>query len=170
MRILSKYRFIFFVFILLAACTNPFAPKLAEVQDDDAVLGDQTTIEGVFKNFRYSYIFKDTVVYSQLLADDFTFTYRNYEKGIDVTMSREEDMLSTARMFSATQNLDLVWNEINLSYGDSLVKDISRSFQLTIVFSSTDIVNIYGRAFFRLKRPSSKDVWKINHWRDESNY
>lgn len=166
----SKYRFLFFIFIAFAACTNPFAPRLADVQEDDAVLGNQTTVEGVFKNFRYAYIFKDTVVYSQLLADDFTFTYRNYEKGIDVTMSREEDLLSTARMFSATQNLDLVWNEINLSYGDSLVKDISRSFQLTIVFSSTDIVNIYGRAFFRLKRPSSDDIWKINHWRDESNY
>ena len=52
------------VFVLVVAgCTNPFAPSLAEQAPDTPILGDQRTVEGVFQNFRYSYLFRDTLVY-----------------------------------------------------------------------------------------------------------
>jgi hypothetical protein len=155
---------------IAAGCTNPFAPALNENPAEDAVLGDQTTIEGVFRNFRYAYTFKDTVVYGKLLHNDFTFIFRNYEKGVDESWGREEDMISTSRFFQASQNLDLIWNDVVIAIGDSLVQDISRGFNLTIVFDPTDIVTITGRANFRLMREHSDDVWKIIRWRDESNY
>lgn len=161
---------IIFLLFLICGCTNPFAPKLADINSQNNILGDQTNIDGVFKNFRYAYIFKDTLVYGNLLADDFRFTFRNYEKGVDESWGRQEDMLTTSRLFMATQNIDLVWNDIIMEIGDSLTKDISRGFNLSIIFSPTDAVNISGRVNMRLSRPSMNDIWKINNWRDESTF
>ncbi|MFA6571647.1 MAG: hypothetical protein WCT77_10480 [Bacteroidota bacterium] len=158
------------VLFLLISCDNPFAPKLASGGSKNAILGDQTTIEGVFENFRYSYIFKDTVVYGNLMSDNFTFIYRNYDKGIDESFSREEDMITTYGLFKAAQSLDLLWNEVIISVGDSLANDISRGFNLTIVFNPSDVVRIQGRVNLRLERKRPVDVWKIVRWRDESNY
>lgn len=156
--------------IIILSCTNPFAPKFTELENDNPVIKDQKTIEGVFENFRYAYIFKDTLVYGGLLNDDFTFVYRNYDVGTDLSWGREEDMRTTYGLFQSAQSFTLTWNEVAIAVGDSLTQDISRSFILAIVFSSTDIVNIQGRANFRLMRVSTNDVWKISRWRDESNY
>jgi len=165
---------IFTLILLLSAssCTNPFAPKLAATAPDSVNISDQTTIKGVFDNFRYSYMFKDTIVYGNLLADDFTFTYHDYDLGIMKSWGRDEDMIATSGMFQASQSLDLLWNEIAVavSTSDSLINDISRGFTLTIVFSPTDVVKVQGRANLRLKRKSIGDVWKILMWKDESNY
>lgn len=170
----KKGRFSIAVFIILlmniAGCNNPFAPRISDDMSSNSILGDQKTVQGVFQNFRYSYVFKDTVVYGNLLQDDFTFVYRDYERGVDVSWGREEDMISTFGMFQGTQNLDLIWNDIVLEIGDSLLKDISRSFNLTVMFSASDVIRVQGRASFRLKRESSDNIWKIIQWRDESNY
>mgnify|MGYP001168580289 CR=1 FL=1 len=160
---------LFIVFLFLQSC-NPFAPKLSDDTGQSNIISDQKTVEGVFDNFRYAYIFKDTMVYGNLLADDFVFVYRNYDQGIDISWGRDEDMRTTAGLFQATQTLDLVWNDVILSIGDSLNKDIWRSFNLSIVFSSSDIINVQGRANFRLTRNLEKDKWQISRWRDESNY
>jgi len=166
---MKRLYFILF-FLVIWGCTNPFAPKLADIDNQSNILGDQTLIDGFFKNFRYAYIFKDTLVYGSLLADDFRFTFRNYEKGVDESWGRQEDMLTTSRLFLATQNIDLVWNDIMMEFGDSLTRDISRGFNLSIVFSPTDAVNISGRVNMRLSRPAVQDVWKIINWRDESTF
>jgi hypothetical protein len=158
------------LFLSAISCNNPFAPGLAEDGSEHSILGDQKTIEGVFQNFRYSYIFKDTVVYGNLLHDDFTFVYRDYDLGVDVSWGRDQDMLSTNGLFQGTQNLDLIWNDIILEIGDSTLKDISRSFNLTVMFSASDVIRVQGRASFRLRRNNTDEIWKIIQWRDESNY
>ncbi len=161
---------LFLLLFILVSCVNPFAPGLDDSDSGDAVLGDQTETDGVFQNFRYAYLFKDTVVYGNLLADDFTFVFSNYDRGVDVSWGREEDMLTTSRLFNATQNLDLIWNDVVVSSGDSLTREISRGFTLQIIFSPSDIIRIQGRANFNLKRSKGSDPWKIFTWRDESNY
>lgn len=156
--------------VLVLGCTNPFAPKLADFDNQNNILGDQTQVDGVFKNFRYAYIFKDTLVYGNLLADDFRFTFRNYEKSVDESWGRQDDMLTTSRLFLSTQNIDLAWNDVVVEIGDSLTKDISRGFNLSIVFSPTDAVNISGRVNLRITRNSTSEIWKILQWRDESTF
>lgn len=156
--------------ITIAGCVNPFAPAEAAVAADAPILGDQRTVDGLFRNFRYAYVFRDTLTYGRLLDRAFTFVYRNYDKGIDVTWGRDEDMLATAGLFNAAQQLDLVWNDVVLADGDSLAQSISRGFNLTITFSPTDVIRAQGRVNLRLERPSSTDVWKIVRWRDESNF
>ncbi len=155
---------------LFTSCTNPFAPGLANEAPDSPILGDQRTIEGLFQNFRYSYVFRDTLTYGKLLDRSFAFVYRDYDKLIDVTWGRDEDMLATNGLFSRAQNLDLVWNDVVVADGDSVTQNISRGFILTITFSPEDIVRAQGRVSLRVQRPSPADVWKITQWRDESNY
>jgi hypothetical protein len=154
----------------ITSCDNPFAPSLNKNGGSSGTLSNQETIEGLFENFRYAYIFKDTLVYGDVLESDFVFIYRNYEKGTDESWGREQEMLTSYRLFQATQNLDLVWNEILVNVGDSLLRDVSRSFNLNIVFNPSDIIRINGIANFRLKRNQTDRKWRILSWRDESNF
>lgn len=154
--------------ILIVSCTNPFAPKLTEGNQD--IITDQTFIDGVFENFRYAYIFKDTLVYGRLLADNFTFTYHNYEKNIDVTWGRTEDMITTNGLFNAAQSLDLIWNQVIIAIGDSSRINISRGFNLNVIFDPSYSEQIIGRVNLILVRPENNGVWKIEKWTDESNF
>lgn len=157
------------IVLALVSCTNPFAPSLADGTLDSPVLGDQHTVEGVFQNFRFAYVFKDTLTYGALLEKAFTFVYRNYDKGVDMTWGRDEDMRATYNLFSAAQQLDLVWNDVITAEGDNLTQNISRGFNLTITLSPTDVQRAQGRVNLRLERPDPESVWKIVRWRDESN-
>ena len=151
-------------------CDNPFAPKLGDASHSAAALGDQRSVEGVFQNFRYAYRYKDTLTYGRLLAPNFTFIYRNYDRGVDATWGRDEDMLTTSGLFQAAQNIELLWNEVITSIGDSLTLDVSRGFTMTVTFDITDVLRVQGRANFRLVRAAPGEVWMISRWRDESNY
>jgi len=161
---------IIFILCIFTSCINPFAPTAVDGDIDGPILGDQTTVEGFFQNFLYAYNLKDTVVYGNLLAADFTFLYRNYEKNMDLSLSRPEDMLTTYRLFNAAQNLDFIWNEIIINEGNELERIIARSFNMTITFSQMDIVRPNGRVHFILKRDREDADWKLHTWRDESNY
>lgn len=156
------------IIFFASSCDNPFAPSLEDSPGENSLLGDQTTVQGVFDNFKYAYVFKDTLVYGELLAGDFVFVYRNYDLMADQSWTREQDMLTTQRLFSAAQNLELIWNGAISESGDSLAKIISNGFSLTIVFSPDDVVNVEGRAQFHLTRNSTDEVWKISKWLDES--
>lgn len=156
--------------LLVTACTNPFAPSLATDAGNAPILGDQRTIEGMFQNFRYAYVFRDTLTYGRLLDRTFSFVYRDYDKSIDVTWGRDEDMLATQGLFFAAQQLDLVWNDVVIADGDSLAQNISRGFNLTITLPPADVIRAQGRVNLRLERHNQNAVWKIVRWRDESNY
>jgi hypothetical protein len=110
------------------------------------------------------------LAYGRLLDKDFIFIYRNYETGVDGTWGRDQDMFTTSGLFNAAQNLDLIWNDIVISTGDSIRLDIARGFNLTITFNPQDIVRVQGRVNLQLKRNSTEEDWKILRWRDESNY
>ncbi len=162
--------FYFILSFLVLSCVNPFAPGLDEKFEEFDLLGDQRTIEGVFQNFRYAYTFKDTAVYSRLLDENFVFVYRDYDKGQDISWGKVDEMRATYGLFRNTQNLDLIWNNIIIDSGDSLYRNVVRSFNLTVTFNPADVVKIDGRANFILKRQSPTDPWLILFWRDESNY
>ena len=124
----------------------------------------------MFDNFQYAYTFKDTTVYGGLLTSDFTFVYRDYDQGFDVSWGRDEEMRTTYGLFQNSQKLDLIWNNIVLSSEDSLTANIVRSFNLTITFNPTDVVRVDGRVNLSLRRDAETEIWKINQWIDESNY
>jgi hypothetical protein len=152
-------------------CTNPFAPKFDENYDSNKPpISDLTTIEGVFQNFQFSYTFKDTLIYGELLSGDFIFTYRDYDQGFDVSWARDEEMRTTYGLFSNSERLDLIWNNIVLSTEDSLDANIVRSFNLNITFNPTDVVRVEGRVNLTLRKDPETEKWQITRWLDESNF
>ncbi len=160
---------IIFSIVTLVSCFNPFAPRIDNSTSNDNIISDQKTIEGVFQNFKYSYTFKDTTIYGQLLTDDFVFTYFDYDLGFNVSWDRATDMKTTKGLFDNTQDLNLVWNNIVFQEGDSLNQDVKRSFNLTITFNPSDIVNFYGYVDLALTRPAASDKWRIKTWTDLTN-
>jgi hypothetical protein len=163
-----QYAFIALILLALASCENPFAPRLENNPTDNSIFGDQRTVEGVFKNFRYAYIFKDTLVYGNLLADDFTFIYYNYEKSSQpIVWGRNDDLIATSNLFNSAKTIDLMWNEVASKFGDSVQIEIRRGFTLTITLPS-DIFSVEGKAKLNLIRKKPEDEWKIQKWVDES--
>jgi hypothetical protein len=124
----------------------------------------------VFQNFQFSYSFKDTLIYGQLIAPDFIFTYRDYDQGFDVSWARDEDLRTTDGLFKNSERLDLIWNNIVLSTEDSLTANIIRSFNLNITFNPTDVVRVDGRVNLSLRKDAESKKWAITRWLDESNF
>ncbi|MEK6649777.1 MAG: hypothetical protein AABY75_02280 [Bacteroidota bacterium] len=156
----------------MAAC-NPFAPGLDNsVGGPESLLGDQTTVEGVFQNVRYAYTFRDTTIYGQLIGGDFLFSFRDYERGVDATWGRDEEMRVTSGLFQSAQRLDLVWNNILVQSVDSAGTraTVSRNFALTVTFNPSDIIRADGYASLTLTRRASGDPWMVQRWRDDSQF
>lgn len=150
------------------SCINPFAPSIDEnLGTETGLISDQKSVEGVFQNLKYAYTFKDTSIYSQLLDKDFTFSYRDYDIGADVSWGRDEEMMITYNLFESTQSLNLVWNDIVAVSGDS--SSITRSFDLTITYSADAIDYVTGKVIFGLAKDSDQK-WKIRSWYDDSDY
>lgn len=158
--------------VVLSISCNPFAPGLDTELVTNSVLGDPTTIEGVFQNIKYAYTFRDTTIYGQLVNSDFTFIYRDYDRGVDVTWGRDEELRTAAQLFQNVERLDLVWNNVATLATDSTGReaDITRNFSLTVTFNPADIIRADGYANFSLSRPTPQNAWKIVRWRDESNF
>lgn len=160
--------------IILAAlnlsCVNPFAPKLGDGSGSQSILGDQRTVDGVFQNFKQAYLFRDTTIYGQLLAPNFIFIYKDYDKGADIFWGRDDDMRTTYGLFQNAQRLDLVWNTTIAEAGDSLKLTLTRNFNLTVTFNASDIMRLDGYANISLERSQQSDNWRITQWRDESNF
>jgi hypothetical protein len=157
--------------LVLATSCNPFAPALEDDPlGDTNLITDQTTVEGLFANFRYAYTFKDTTIYGGLLAQDFIFTYRDFDRKIDESWGRDEEMRITWHLFQNAASLNLVWNNIVGFSGDSLKASVTRSFNLTVTFNPSDVIRVDGRVSLDLRRAASETPWRITQWRDESNY
>lgn len=155
------------LFFLIIGC-NPFAPSLDD-STSTVQFGDPHTIEGYFEAFRYAYQFKDTTLYGRLLAPNFTFSYRNYDRGLDIEWGRDEEVRTTGALFHDAQTLDLLWGSIldSATAGDQA--DITRAFSLDVTLNPGDVLHVDGRAIFHLERIASDQPWQAVRWRDESN-
>ena len=155
--------------MMTTSCLNPFAPRLDTNLHAD-LCNDLTKIDNVLCVFRNAYAFKDTTLYGSVFAQEFTFLYRDYDRGVDVSWGRDEEMRTTYGLFQNVESLTLVWNnEIPISVSDTLMS-IQRAFNLTVTFNPSDITRVDGNAALTFARGTSSDQWKIVRWRDESNY
>ena len=159
-------------FVFIVAACNPFAPGLDDSPDATSkLLSDQKTPDGVFQNLKYAYTLRDTSIYGQLIDGNFTFVYHDYDRGVDVTWGRDEEMRATSGLFLNAQRLDILWNNVVSSSIDSTSTRamIKRGFNLTVTFNPSDIVYIDGYANLTLERIQAVDPWMIVRWNDESN-
>ena len=165
---MKKYFFKYFITgtiaLFLYSC-NIFSPEY-EHFDNISLRGDNKTVKGLMQNFVYSYTFKDSFLYEELLHDDFTFEYDN--DGTPETWNRDEDIRITKRIFRNFKNIDLVFNT---TFPDST------NFEDTTVFTSfnigfysgDDIVNFTGFSRFIYQKvhiSEDSSVYKIKYWED----
>ncbi|HOP51119.1 MAG TPA: hypothetical protein PK887_10920, partial [Ignavibacteriales bacterium] len=113
-----------------------------------------------------AYLFKDTTTYSKVLAEDFIFSYRDYEKNIEISWNKQEELRITNTLFKNAEELNLYWNDIIALNEDS--SQVIRNFQLKIRFSSDEIVQIDGKV--KLVLTKLNKVWYIKQWYDDSNF
>ncbi len=155
-------------YFFLVSCINPFAPKLNdEIGSAGDLISDLKTVDGVFQNLQYAYTFKDTTIYGELISRGFSFSFRDYELGVDISWGRDEEMKVTNGLFHNTERIDLIWNNIVAISSDSV--NIIRSFNLTITFNPTDIIFVDGRVNLDLRK-NEEQKWQIVNWIDESNF
>lgn len=153
--------------IIFSSCENIFAPKI-DNSSSSPIISDQTTVDGVYKNFKYAYTFKDTSVYSNLFTDDFIFTYRDYALGYDVSWDKPTELRTTNGLFQNSQKLEIIWNNIILQVGDSVHQTLKRSFNLTITFNPSNVIRLNGFADMSLIKNATDKKWRIYKWKDES--
>lgn len=157
-----------FAAVFMSVSCNPFAPELDETAGQ-VKFGDPTTIEGYFESFRYAYQFKDTSLYSSLLDPGFIFSYKNYDRGLDLEWGRDEEVRTTAALFNSVQSLDLLWGNVLDSLSSPTTFDITRTFSLDVTLNPSEVIHVDGRAIFSLRRDTIGKAWRAVRWRDESN-
>lgn len=156
----------------LAAACNPFAPSLSEGDPFGDLLGDPTTIEGFFTNFRNAYELRDLSLYEPLIDSSFVFQYTDFDAGIERGWSFTQELESTSRLFQNAALIQLQWNQIISR--DTLEADLQarvvRSFNLTIALEGGEVFRGDGNVNFLLVRPDTIAAWKLRFWRDESEF
>lgn len=155
-----------------AAGCNPFAPALEEGSAFGDLLGDPTTVEGFFTNFRNAYELRDLSLYEPLLDSQFVFIWRDFDAQIDREWGFAQDLETTRRLFANANLIRLQWNQILSS--DEIIQYLQtrviRSFNLTITLETGDVFRGDGNVNFLLARRDSTAAWKLVRWRDESEF
>ncbi|MCH7781558.1 hypothetical protein IID62_00685 [candidate division KSB1 bacterium] len=153
--------------VLWVTCFNPFAPKLGEISSNlNVFLTAQQTPEEVLSNFQFAYTLKDSLVYRDVLDDDFVFVYRDLDNDVFLSWGKEEDVTATVGLFNNFTVINLVWNSTNfISYSlDSTTAEISKGFILSLGHE----IRITGEALFSFKMNIENNIWKITRWVDKS--
>ncbi|MBI5476835.1 MAG: hypothetical protein HY964_08885 [Ignavibacteriales bacterium] len=151
------------------SCINPFAPRL-DKENSKSSCTDFTNIENLFCAFKNAYAFKDTTLYGSLIDPNFTFSYRDYDRGVDVSWGRDEEIRSTYVLFQNVQSISVIWNTLISADTSETRRSIVRGFNLTVTFNPGDVERVDGFANLIFVRASTSDNWKLLHWRDESNF
>jgi len=100
--------------MVFAGCWNPFAPTRGELEGAISLtLTEQKSPDEVLQNFRYAYIYRDSLVYSELFDTSFVFLYYDPDVGGAGGYNywgRDTELRTTGRLFRAFDHFTLVWN------------------------------------------------------------
>lgn len=154
----------------LSACWNPFAPSEGVLEGEvNLLLTEQRSPDEVLQNFRYAYIYRDSVAYSELLDTSFIFLYWDPDlggTGGNDYWARDTELRTTGRLFRTFDHFTLVWNAtIATDTSQSGVISLTKTFDLSIGGEYF----LTGNAIFDFI-DDAQGVWRIKRWQDESFY
>ena len=151
------------VFIILISC-NIFSPEYERFSGVTGS-GDNSTIEGLMNNFVYSYAFRDSFLYADLLHEDFIFEYDN--GGIYESWSKEEDVRITKRMFRSFNKIDLIFNTLFPQTIIAPDTTVFTSFRIDF-HTSGEIISLTGfsRFTFSKETEDGSERYYIKFWSD----
>ncbi|MBU4485477.1 MAG: hypothetical protein KKD38_00985 [Candidatus Delongbacteria bacterium] len=149
--------------IILTSC-NIFSPDYDNFENVPTS-SDNKTIDGLMRNFVYSYTFKDSFLYEEILDQDFLFEYDN--EGIYESWTKDEDIRITKRIFRSFKKIDLVFNTIfpeNTSMPDTT---LYASFRIGF-YSGEEVINLTGFSKFTFKKYTEEEQnrYTIKYWGD----
>lgn len=155
----------------LAAC-NPFAPALEEGDPFGDFLGDPTTIDGFFTNFRNAYELRDPSLYEPLLDSSFIFMYYDFDAQVEREWGFAQELESTRRLFENATLINLRWNQIisQTFLDEGRSARVVRPFNLTISLEGGEAFRGDGNVNFFLTRRDTSAAWRLLRWRDESEF
>lgn len=167
-----KSNLVWICLLCISGCVNPFSPSMDESHADVPIITEQKTADGFFKNFRFAYTFKDSLVYADLLDSSFTFQYFNPdvgESGAFDSWHRKLELKTTGRLLRSFETIDLTWYRIFYESAEANgEKKIYRDFRL-LLMNGDDTISLYGSALFTLVQ-GADEKWRIKLWVDETNY
>jgi hypothetical protein len=156
-------------------CLNPFAPALDDGSLAADLITDQSAPEKTLTNFKYAYIFKDSLLYANLLDSAFVFQYFDPDQGASglfVSWTRETDLRTTGRLLRTFDSINLEW--LNTIRADTVkTKDqienisLTKSFQLSLA-SNDFSFSVSGTAIFTMRQSKNDNKWRIVQWIDKS--
>ncbi|MCC7430775.1 hypothetical protein IT568_08040 [bacterium] len=160
--------------VTLLSCENPFSPEQGIVSDKTDNRFGAYTPETVLKDFETAYNTRDSLLYSELLDENFKFIYNDPENPGTFNWGRENDLRATGRLFRIFNNINLTFNELGVIYFDSLqalefgnkgdsIATIVTSFSLKL-----DSQLLQGTADFTFRKKPT-ELWKVIQWIDYSN-
>lgn len=155
---------------LLLACVNPFAPQIDRTIGTSLVVTEQQTPDEVLQNFVYSYTFKDSVVYADLLDSSFVFVYFDPNLGSSgrfVSWGRDVDLKTTGRLFRNFDTISLTLNTTVYQILEDEKAELSKTLMLSL-FGSPGDYNLAGTAIFSFIKSPYDGKWRITRWKDES--
>ncbi len=157
--------------LFLVGCLNPFAPRISDdLGAGDLIITDQRSPEEVLINFQAAYVFRDSLLYSDLLDTAFIFVYYDPDEtssGRFVSWGRDDDLKTSGRLFRHFNVIDLVWNATIYGWQDDSTGTICKGFQLNLTGADSDY-SLTGRAVFSF-RHCRDGRWRITRWKDESD-
>jgi len=167
----SGIKIILLISVAVIQCFNPFAPKLEDSDKNDLIITAQTTPDEVLQNFKYAYIFKDSILYADLVDSSFVFTYfdpNQESSGRFVSWGRDVDLKTTGSLFRNFDIIDLIWNSTIYAFDEEDQAEYSKTFNLSLI-KNNETINITGNAIFIFKKNEYDKKWRITQWVDESD-
>ncbi|MFQ5823722.1 MAG: hypothetical protein ACE5JB_06680 [bacterium] len=135
------------------------------------MIADQKTPDEVLQNFRNAYIFKDSLLYSDVLDESFIFEYFDPElqpSGGFVTWGRDEDLKTTGRLFHGFDVIDLIWLNTIFSEREGNFEKKFIRFNLNLFGPEYNFI-VTGTAIFTFRKSELDGKWRIIRWKDESD-
>ncbi len=147
-----------------SACLNPFAPEEGDLSGD--LWDPQVTVGGLLRNFETSYSLRDSLRYSDLLAEEFEFRFFDVNNARYDQWYRDTELRATAGMMRAVDRLDLRWGAIPASLDTFAQQDTTIEFNVNFSLTVGDYSPLFGTARFRA-RTQEDGLFRLVMWQDD---
>ena len=151
--------------IAISGCTgNPFAPPLGD--SAAGLWNDQHSVGGLLSNFVNSYLYRDSLRYSDCLAESFLFIYYDPESGRFDQWYRLTDLRTTGALFRTFDDIRLAFATVPSDVANFNLPDSVLSFQVAFNLEIGGQLPIFGYARFESRREDD-GKFRLISWRDD---